>query len=744
MEPLQIGPISNLDELEVKTLQFQNQKLGMRLNQRLQIEDDLRQRIDQLEKRQTQDDAVINVIHRYWNQLNEDVRILLQRFDAETGDESEKDNEHESTKSFLSQLATWHKQELDEKLANRVQVSQRAVAKIIQVFDHMMQRNEKVSQAIHRQVPSENSNTQEGTATSEDGDKAGGDKEGGVKVKVKEEVVVKEEVEDGGGAETTATVKSGSGEEKEKDDKDAVAAAATAGSGPGDSKEKSKAESGGGKSKLAAAAVSGPPVSLDAAVKEMNLQLQRENKALHQLNTSLHEKNHFLSLKEAEFEERIFAETTKNEELQNKCDDLEYELTKYRMKNGKLETSLIETQETLKMYVDKDGGKLENKVVLSNAERKSVEQLSQDLEEQRELASNRLMELEVTNGKYKDTLKEVEKLKMELSTLPEHVVVETTEHKCLQSQFSVLYNEAMQLKTQLEDARNQLQVAKNAHIRQIEQMEAEELLAQKKLRAEAIQLEDMLAQVRKEYEMLRIEFEQNLAANEQTGPINKEMRNLITSLQTHNVQLKGGVGRYKRRLKEANTDLGKVRKELDDYKTAEIKALQAKKEKMNALNSNNDANDSSDDVIEVLPSGEATTVSASGGAGGATAAAAGTGGGESSGASPAEMTDAAADVNGKIRNPEMSAVDASVDQPTAGSVEDASGDSPDSSVAAGGGAATPNKAGTAPGTPVATPSKKRRRCGCGGSGCCSSGSSQRSSKGRCGQGHREGAEGQAG
>ena len=70
---------------------------------------------------------------RYWNQLNEDIRILLQRFDAETGDESEKNNEHDSTTSFLTQLATWHKQELDEKLASRVQVSQRAVAKIIQV-----------------------------------------------------------------------------------------------------------------------------------------------------------------------------------------------------------------------------------------------------------------------------------------------------------------------------------------------------------------------------------------------------------------------------------------------------------------------------------------------------------------------------------------------------------------------------------------------------------------------------------
>ena len=41
-------------------------------------------------------------------------------------------------------------------------------------------------------------------------------------------------------------------------------------------------------------------------------------------------------------------------------------------------------------------------------------------------------------------------------------------------------------------------------MRQIEQMESEELMTQKKLRTEVIQLEDMLAQVRMEYEMLRI------------------------------------------------------------------------------------------------------------------------------------------------------------------------------------------------------------------------------------------------
>lgn len=73
-----------------------------------------------------------------------------------------------------------------------------------------------------------------------------------------------------------------------------------------------------------------------------------------------------------------------------------------------------------------------------------------------------------------------------------------------------------------------------------------------------IQLEDVLGQLRKEYEMLRIEFEQNLAANEQTGPINREMRHLITSLQNHNQQLKGEVHRYKRKYKDTSQELNKV------------------------------------------------------------------------------------------------------------------------------------------------------------------------------------------
>ncbi|XP_042210738.1 E3 ubiquitin-protein ligase Bre1-like [Homarus americanus] len=472
-EPIQLGPISTLDEMDMKTLRFQNHKLYQRLEQRKRIEDDLRSRIEQLEKRQTQSDDVLTVINRYWNQFNEDIRLMLQRFDAETADESETKNESEATTSFLTQLSTWDREELDEKLANRVQVSKRAVAKIVQAFDRLHQRNEKVARALK-----------------------------------------------------------GEGLEE-------------------------------------------PPPALEESVRELNNELQTENKNLHGQNLSFHEKHHLMCLKVAELEEKLQAMDTEKAEMQNRIEDMDYDLNKTRSRCEKVESHLADTCQKLKAMQDECGvntpGNVKTGEVLpvggkitSSVSSKKMEELNSELEELRELSAKRLDELEKKTNEHKEALKEVERLKMDLRQLPESVIVETTEYKCLQSQFSVLYNDSMQLKTQLEETRHQLQNSKNAHLRQIEQMESEELTIQKKLRAEVIQLEDMQAQVRKEYEMLRIEFEQNLAANEQTGPINREMRHLITSLQNHISQLKGEIHRYKRKYKEAATENNKLKREMED------------------------------------------------------------------------------------------------------------------------------------------------------------------------------------
>lgn len=484
-EPHLIGPVSTLEEMDIKVLQFQNKKLAQRIEQRLRCESELRQRIEQLEKRQTQDDAVLNVVNRYWNQLNEDIRILLQRFDAETADESENKNENEATTSFLMQLSTWDKEELDDKLANRVQVSKRAVAKVIQAFDRLMQRNEKITLALKGELEGQDA------------------------------------------------------------------------------------------------------PSVDEVIRDSNVQLQNENHQLQSVLTGLQEKYHTNSLKMSELRDSVTGKETEIAELKNQIDDLQYDLDKVRIRNDKLENHLGEAIEKLKVYHHMHGDPEKSsdssgktKVVTSSVTQAKIEDMVKDVEEWRELANNRLQELEKLHSTHRETLKEVEKLKMDIRQLPESVIVETTEYKCLQSQFSVLYNESMQLKTQLDEARQQLQTSKNAHLRNIEVMESEELMGQKKLRQEVMQLEDVLAQLRKEYEMLRIEFEQNLAANEQTGPINREMRHLITSLQNNTTQLKGEVQRYKRKYKEANSELPKVRKEVEELqgKVDQMAALQDSKE----------------------------------------------------------------------------------------------------------------------------------------------------------------------
>lgn len=468
-----------------------------RIEQRCRTEQELRQRIEQLEKRQTQDDAMLNVVNRYWNQLNEDIRILLQRFDAETADESETKNESEATTSFLMQLSTWDKDELNDKLANRVQVSRRAVAKVIQAFDRLMQRNEKITLALKGELEGQDAPT------------------------------------------------------------------------------------------------------VDEVIRQANIQLQAENRNLQGLHTSLHEKYHLNSLKVTELQDSVTAKETEIAELKNQIDDLQYELEKVRNRNDKLETHLAEAVEKLKAYHQLHGdpdnkGKEQKPAPQTNVSQAKLEDLMKEVEEYKELANNRLQELDKLHQTHRETLKEVEKLKMDIRQLPESVIVETTEYKCLQSQFSVLYNESMQLKTQLDEARQQLQTSKNAHLRNIEMMEGEELIAQKKLRQEVMQLEDFLAQLRKEYEMLRIEFEQNLAANEQTGPINREMRHLITSLQNNTQQLKGEVHRYKRKYKEANTEIPKLRKEIED--------LQTKLNQVQGANQDNEEHIKKEEIKEEEPS----------------------------------------------------------------------------------------------------------------------------------------------
>uniref|UniRef100_A0A673KAR6 E3 ubiquitin protein ligase n=1 Tax=Sinocyclocheilus rhinocerous TaxID=307959 RepID=A0A673KAR6_9TELE len=238
-------------------------------------------------------------------------------------------------------------------------------------------------------------------------------------------------------------------------------------------------------------------------------------------------------------------------ELQVLIEELQWDMEKIRRRENRLNAHLVEVLERVSGFSSSVCGTI-------TINKRKFEEMNSELEEKRELAENRLSELQKLQQDLQTVYQENNNMKVELLSRAEEVAKESAEYRCLQSQFSVLYNESLVLKSQLDETKARLNTTRTARLRQLDHMENDEVSLQRKVRTEVIQLEDTLAQVRKEYEMLRIEFEQTLAANEQAGPINREMRHLISTLQTHNQQLKGEVVKYKLRLREAQQELNQM------------------------------------------------------------------------------------------------------------------------------------------------------------------------------------------
>ncbi|MGH0170653.1 UNVERIFIED_CONTAM: hypothetical protein FKN15_076481 [Acipenser sinensis] len=191
IEPIRLGRVCSTEELDLKVLQFKNKKLAERLEQRQAIEDELRERIEKLEKRQATDDATLLIVNRYWSQLDENVQILLQRYDPELppppapaevkpagqtpeiqpqapAEESGLVGEGgedgcagalpssppvlsdlpEPALSFLATLASSSSEEIELQLQDRMSFSKRAVSHIVRVFEGLHHRIEGLCERL--------------------------------------------------------------------------------------------------------------------------------------------------------------------------------------------------------------------------------------------------------------------------------------------------------------------------------------------------------------------------------------------------------------------------------------------------------------------------------------------------------------------------------------------------------------------------------------------------------------------
>uniref|UniRef100_A0A673K301 E3 ubiquitin protein ligase n=1 Tax=Sinocyclocheilus rhinocerous TaxID=307959 RepID=A0A673K301_9TELE len=452
-----------------------NRKLGESLDQRQVIEDELRERVERLETRQATDDASLLILNRYWNQFDENVRLIVHRYDqsgsepvesqppegrslkpgtpepdGDSNQERAKDRgqQGEAVSSFLAMLASSSSEEIDAELQERLESSCKQARRVVEIYENLKNTVDQL----------------------------------------------KKDVE------------------------------------------------------------SGTDGSLwDVAVR-LNTLLTNENECLRQLTDSLQQKHSHMTS-----ECSLCLCVCSLVRWAVLIEELQWDMEKIRRRENRLNAHLVEVLERVNSKGYKVYGEASSVCGTITINKRKFEEMNSELEEKRELAENRLSELQKLQQDLQTVYQENNNMKVELLSRAEEVAKESAEYRCLQSQFSVLYNESLVLKSQLDETKARLNTTRTARLRQLDHMENDEVSLQRKVRTEVIQLEDTLAQVRKEYEMLRIEFEQTLAANEQAGPINREMRHLISTLQTHNQQLKGEVVKYKLRLREAQQELNQLR-----------------------------------------------------------------------------------------------------------------------------------------------------------------------------------------
>uniref|UniRef100_A0A671NBL9 E3 ubiquitin protein ligase n=1 Tax=Sinocyclocheilus anshuiensis TaxID=1608454 RepID=A0A671NBL9_9TELE len=476
---IKLGGGSNQEEQDIKALQIKNRKLGESLDQRQVIEDELRERVERLETRQATDDASLLILNRYWNQFDENVRLIVRRYDqsgsepvesqppegrslkpgtpepdGDSNQERAKDRgqQGEAVSSFLAMLASSSSEEIDAELQERLESSCKQARRVVEIYENLKNTVDQLKKDV----------------------------------------------------------------------------------------------------------ASGTDGSLwDVAVR-LNTLLTNENERLRQLTDSLQQKHSHMTSESRPLGRAANRADNRISELQVLIEELQWDMEKIRRRENRLNAHLVEVLERVNSKGYKVYGEASSVCGTITINKRKFEEMNSELEEKRELAENRLSELQKLQQDLQTVYQENNNMKVELLSRAEEVAKESAEYRCLQSQFSVLYNESLVLKSQLDETKARLNTTRTMVI-SVCLFQNDEVSLQRKVRTEVIQLEDTLAQVRKEYEMLRIEFEQTLAANEQAGPINREMRHLISTLQTHNQQLKGEVVKYKLRLREAQQELNQLR-----------------------------------------------------------------------------------------------------------------------------------------------------------------------------------------
>ncbi|XP_050426214.1 E3 ubiquitin-protein ligase Bre1-like [Adelges cooleyi] len=107
------------------------------LEQRNRLVMKLKSQIETLKNHRKEDKSLLKAVSRHWDQLNEDISVLLQRFNTEIADDFSSNN----NETVIIKMPTMKEElDLDDRLAYLVHSSERAVAKIDDTLNRLVQK----------------------------------------------------------------------------------------------------------------------------------------------------------------------------------------------------------------------------------------------------------------------------------------------------------------------------------------------------------------------------------------------------------------------------------------------------------------------------------------------------------------------------------------------------------------------------------------------------------------------------
>eukprot|EP00117_Sycon_ciliatum_P018208 scpid45637/ scgid16910/ E3 ubiquitin-protein ligase BRE1B; RING finger protein 40; Syntaxin-1-interacting RING finger protein len=196
----------------------------------------------------------------------------------------------------------------------------------------------------------------------------------------------------------------------------------------------------------------------------------------------------------------------------------------------------------------------------------------EDLKLAQDLSGSRLKEIEQLQQRLQEAVLDLELARSAVHQVSDTAIQHSPLFLSLQSQYSTLFQERQQLKTQVEEALEQLKECKDQYVAHLDKIETDEMKYHRAAQEDISRLSDRLADSQRQLQAVRMENEQNRVASDQASTL-KELRRFAGGLQKENKQLKAELTRCKQTVDEANRRLERLQDGVP-LATLEIRAIE--------------------------------------------------------------------------------------------------------------------------------------------------------------------------